>query len=41
MVKFSHSSCSRRIARLGREGAIAGYRALTHRQKLGLSVAIN
>ncbi len=37
-VNLSHSSCSRRIARLEREGVIAGYRALTDRQKLGLSV---
>jgi len=38
MVSLSHSSCSRRIARLEREGVIVGYRALTDRQKLGLSV---
>lgn len=37
-VNLSHSSCSRRIARLEREGIILGYRALTDRQKLGLSV---
>ena len=37
-VNLSHSSCSRRIARLEREGVITGYRALTDRQKLGLSV---
>ncbi len=37
-VGLSHSSCSRRIARLQREGVIVGYRALTDRQKLGLSV---
>ena len=37
-VNLSHSSCSRRIARLEREGIIVGYRALTDRQKLGLSV---
>jgi len=37
-VGLSHSSCSRRIARLEREGIIVGYRALTNRQKLGLSV---
>ncbi len=37
-VTLSHSSCSRRIARLEREGVITGYRALTDRQKLGLSV---
>ena len=38
LVDLSHSSCSRRIARLEREGVIVGYRALTNRQKLGLSV---
>ncbi len=38
MVHLSHSSCSRRIARLEREGIIVGYRALTDRQKLGLSI---
>jgi Lrp/AsnC family leucine-responsive transcriptional regulator len=38
MVNLSHSSCSRRIARLEQEGVIVGYRALTDRQKLGLSV---
>jgi Lrp/AsnC family leucine-responsive transcriptional regulator len=37
-VGLSHSSCSRRIARLERESVIVGYRALTDRQKLGLSV---
>jgi Lrp/AsnC family leucine-responsive transcriptional regulator len=37
-VGLSHSSCSRRIARLERDGVIVGYRALTDRQKLGLSV---
>jgi Lrp/AsnC family leucine-responsive transcriptional regulator len=37
-VNLSHSSCSRRIARLEREGIIVGYRALTDRQKIGLSV---
>ncbi len=37
-VGLSHSSCSRRIARLERDGVIVGYRALTNRQKLGLSV---
>ena len=37
-VNLSHSSCSRRIARLEKEGVIVGYRALTDRQKLGLSV---
>lgn len=37
-VGLSHSSCSRRIARLERDGFIVGYRALTDRQKLGLSV---
>ena len=38
LVNLPHSSCSRRIARLEREGVIVGYRALTDRQKLGLSV---
>ena len=38
LVNLSHSSCSRRIARLEREGVIVGYRALTDRQKVGLSV---
>jgi Lrp/AsnC family leucine-responsive transcriptional regulator len=38
LVNLSHSSCSRRIARLEGEGVIVGYRALTDRQKLGLSV---
>lgn len=37
-VGLSHSSCSRRIARLEKEGVILGYRALTDRHKLGLSV---
>lgn len=37
-VGLSHSSCSRRISRLEREGVIVGYRALTDRHKLGLSV---
>lgn len=37
-VGLSHSSCSRRIARLERDGFIVGYRALTDRLKLGLSV---
>jgi len=37
-VGLSHSSCSRRITRLEREGIITGYRALTNRLKLGLSV---
>ena len=37
-VGLSHSSCSRRIARLEKEGVIVGYRALTNRQKLGLFV---
>ena len=37
-VGLSHSSCSRRISRLEREGVILGYRALTDRQKMGLSV---
>lgn len=38
LVGLSHSSCSRRIARLEREGVIVGYRALTDRHQLGLSV---
>jgi Lrp/AsnC family leucine-responsive transcriptional regulator len=38
IVGSSHSSCSRRIARLEREGVIVGYRALTNRQKIELSV---
>ena len=38
LVNLSHSSCSRRISRLEKEGVIVGYRALTDRQKLGLSV---
>jgi Lrp/AsnC family leucine-responsive transcriptional regulator len=38
IVNLSHSSCSRRIARLEREGVIVGYRALTDRQKLGLTI---
>ena len=33
-VGLSHSSCSRRISRLEREGVILGYRALTDRQKM-------
>jgi Lrp/AsnC family leucine-responsive transcriptional regulator len=37
-VSLSHSSCSRRIARLERDGYITGYRAIIDRQKLGLSV---
>lgn len=37
-VGLSHSSCSRRISRLEKEGVIVGYRALTDRHKLGLSV---
>ncbi len=37
-VNLSHSACSRRIQRLEREGVITGYRVLTDRQKLGLSV---
>ena len=37
-VGLSHSSCSRRISKLEREGVILGYRALTDRQKMGLSV---
>lgn len=38
MVGLSHSSCSRRIAKLEREAVITGYRALTDRKRLGLSV---
>ena len=38
LVGLSHSSCSRRIARLEKEGVIVGYRALTNRNKLGLTV---
>lgn len=37
-VGLSHSSCSRRITRLEKNGVILGYRALTDRHKLGLSV---
>lgn len=37
-VGLSHSSCSRRISRLEKEGVILSYRALTDRHKLGLSV---
>lgn len=37
-VALSHSSCSRRITRLEKEGVILGYRALIDRHKLGLSV---
>lgn len=37
-VNLSHSSCSRRISRLEKDGIIVGYRALTDRKKLGLSV---
>lgn len=37
-VGLSHSSCSRRIARLEREGIILGYRALTDRHKVGLTI---
>ncbi len=37
-VNLSHSSCSRRISKLKKEGIITGFRALTDRQKLGLSV---
>jgi len=40
LVSLSHSSCSRRIARLEREGIIVGHRALTNRQNLGLSVRV-
>ena len=38
IVNLSHSSCSRRIARLEKEGVIIGYRALTDRLKLGYAV---
>ena len=37
-VDLSASSCSRRVARLERDGVIVGYRALTNRHALGLSV---
>lgn len=37
-VGLSHSSCSRRIAKLEKNGVILGYRTLTDRHKLGLSV---
>lgn len=37
-VNLSHSSCSRRITRLEKDGIITGYRALTDRAKLGFSV---
>lgn len=37
-VGLSHSSCSRRIARLERDGVILGYRALTDRQQMGFTV---
>ena len=37
-VGLSHSSCSRRINRLEKQQVIAGYRALTDRHKLGLTV---
>jgi Lrp/AsnC family leucine-responsive transcriptional regulator len=37
-VGLSHSSCSRRITRLERDGVILGYRALTDRQQMGLTV---
>ncbi len=37
-VGLSHSSCSRRINKLEKGGVITGYRALTDRTKLGLSV---
>ena len=38
IVGLSHSSCSRRINRLENENIIVGYRALTNRHKLGLTV---
>lgn len=37
-IGLSHSSCSRRISRLEKEGVILGYRALTDRHKLGFSI---
>lgn len=37
-VGLSHSSVSRRLNRLERDGVITGYRALTDRHRLGLSV---
>ena len=37
-VGLSHSSCSRRITRLERDGVILGYRALTDRHQMGLTV---
>lgn len=38
IVGLSHSSCSRRISKMIREGVITGCRMLTDRKKLGLSV---
>ena len=37
-VGLTHSSVSRRLNRLERDGVITGYRALTNRHRLGLSV---
>lgn len=37
-VGLSHSSCSRRISRLEKDGVIVGYRALTNRHKIGLTI---
>lgn len=37
-IHLSHSSCSRRISRMQKEGVIKGYRALIDRQKIGLTV---
>ncbi|SHO52554.1 Lrp/AsnC family transcriptional regulator [Desulfopila aestuarii] len=37
-VGLSDSSCSRRISRLEKTGVIQGYRALTDRSKVGLTV---
>lgn len=38
LVGLSHSSCSRRISKLEKAGVILGYRALTDRHKVGLTV---
>lgn len=37
-VGLSHSSCSRRISKLEKNGVILGYRTRTDRNKLGLTV---
>lgn len=37
-VNLSHSSCSRRISRLEKDGVIVGYRAQTDRLKMGYTV---